>query len=93
MTVEKALTTPFGIALYKTGYHGYHDPQSGKTYAAPTETNSKIIFGSIHATGICFVSKDLFLIPVSFWLTRFTAIICSLWLKNRAFDGVSGKKK
>ena len=61
--------------------------------AANTEMKSKIAFGSTNATKPCFFTNFLFLIPVSFPATRFTAMRRCLSFRNRALEGASGRKK
>lgn len=64
----------------------------GNTYAANTEVKSRMVLGSENPNRICFLSKALFLIPVSFPATRVTAMRRSRWLRNLAEDGESGRK-
>ena len=68
------------------------DDNAGATYAANTEMNSKMALGSVNATPICFLSKALFLMPVSLPATRLTAMSRWRCFKNHALDGESGRR-
>lgn len=96
MTVEKELTTPFGIALHIILLNKELEKrqwwQMVLTYAANTLMKIKMVLGSVKPFIACDLSKDLFFMPVWFPETRFTAINRSRWLKNLALDGASGSK-
>lgn len=51
---------------------------------------SRIVFGSRNPSLICFLSNDLFLMPVSLLATRLTATRRSRLLSQDAVDGESG---
>lgn len=93
MIVEKELTTPLGIALVAGRVSkGFKRSLAEKlTYAAKTLINTNMVLGSKKPNLTCFISKVLFLIPVSFPATRLTATSRSRWERKRAFEGESGR--
>ena len=95
MIVEKELTTPLGIALLRRHVSKQLSKQirciEESTYAANTLTKTKIVLGSKKPNFTCFISKVLFLIPVSLPATRLTATSRSRWERKRAFEGESGR--
>ena len=62
------------------------------THAANTLMKIRIVLGSKKPLATWALSNDLFLIPVWFPATRLTAMRRSLWLRNLALDGVSGRR-
>lgn len=91
ITVEKELTTPFGIALVKDQRLDWETDEN--THAAKTAVNRSRALGSTNAAKACSFTNLLFLIPVSLPATRLTATRRSRSLRKRAFEGASGKRK